>query len=283
MSKHPDPAADPFAGLDEWIAGQREVSAVRMFAAISATGIVKHRTGFGQVMRPHPGSVLASPELSSYDPDPDYFFHWLRDAAVVMESVRLLAADPVHGPAARQAFADYIRFSHHLCGLSGSARLAEGDPREGVQEFFLQYVRPQADIARAEGDFVRGETRYNPDGTIDIISWPRPQFDGPAMRALGILRVGLDALPEDVRPLARDLVIGDCDCIVRRWREPSFDIWEEEIGLHFYTRHAHAHAHARTAPRGHRRSGLVAEGRRGGPSVRQHSGRIRRRRLHQGA
>ena len=32
------------------------------------------------------------------------------------------------------------------------------------------------------------ETRVNPDGTLDISSWARPQHDGPPLRALAVLR-----------------------------------------------------------------------------------------------
>ncbi|NBV94800.1 MAG: glucan 1,4-alpha-glucosidase, partial [Methylocystaceae bacterium] len=51
-----------------------------MLRAISATQIIKDRPGFGQRIIPQLGSVLASPIPASYDPDPDYFFHWFRDS-----------------------------------------------------------------------------------------------------------------------------------------------------------------------------------------------------------
>ena len=41
-------------------------------------------------IRPVKGSIVASPVLAAYDPDPDYFFHWFRDSAVVIDAVRLL-------------------------------------------------------------------------------------------------------------------------------------------------------------------------------------------------
>ena len=44
------------------------------------------------------------------------------------------------------------------------------------------------DLAAVHGEAVWGETRVNPDGTLDISSWPRPQYDGPALRALTLLR-----------------------------------------------------------------------------------------------
>ena len=61
--------------LLDWMARQYDVSAALMLRAISATHLVKERRGFGQTIRPARGSVLASPALGSWDPDPDYFFH----------------------------------------------------------------------------------------------------------------------------------------------------------------------------------------------------------------
>ena len=31
------------------------------------------------------------------------------------------------------------------------------------------------------------DTNVNPDGTLDISKWPRPQYDGPALRALAVV------------------------------------------------------------------------------------------------
>ena len=41
---------------------------------------------------------------------------------------------------------------------------------------------------QAHGERIRGETRLNADGTLDISSWPRPQHDGIATRALTLMR-----------------------------------------------------------------------------------------------
>ena len=64
-----------------------------MLRSISARDIVKERPGFGQTVRPVAGSIVASPVPASWDPDPDYFFHWFRDSAIVIDAVRLLYED----------------------------------------------------------------------------------------------------------------------------------------------------------------------------------------------
>jgi glucoamylase len=97
-------------------------------------------------------------------------------------------------------------------------------------------VRTDEDLAAAHGEAVAGETRVNPDGTLDISKWPRPQNDGASMRAITLLRWRQSApfeagLNESVDALLQ----ADLAFIRRHWREACFDIWEEEKGLHYYT------------------------------------------------
>ncbi len=80
------------AGLEHWIEAQYHRSREAMLPAVSAVNITKQRPGFGQTIVPRRGSIVASPVLAAYDPDPDYFFHWFRDSSVVMDAVRLLLA-----------------------------------------------------------------------------------------------------------------------------------------------------------------------------------------------
>ncbi|MGA7385743.1 MAG: glycoside hydrolase family 15 protein, partial [Methylocella sp.] len=103
-----------------------------------------------------------------------------------------------------------------------------------------QYVRDDNDLRNIAGDRVLGEPRFNPDGTLDISKWSRPQHDGPALRALALMRFWpLDDLDDATRASMRALILTDLEFIVRHWREPCFDIWEEELGHHYYTRLMH--------------------------------------------
>ncbi|MBO0733142.1 MAG: hypothetical protein J2P49_02250, partial [Methylocapsa sp.] len=100
----------------------------------------------------------------------------------------------------------------------------------------LQFVREDDDLLRIRGDCVLGEPRFNPDATLDISKWSRPQHDGPAFRALALMRLwAVDALGDAARADMRTLILADLDFICRHWREPSFDIWEEEKGQHYYS------------------------------------------------
>lgn len=207
--------------LEHWIAEQTRHSVAGLLRSISPD-VVKAREGFGQVIVPKKGSVVASPVLASYDPDPDYFFHWYRDSALVMDALRLVQ-DKV--PDARRHFDDFVRFSLDLAALDG--RNVPHDWQSRAQPDFRKFLRK--DIEAAHGDAIPAETRVNPDGSLDISDWPRPQHDGPALRALTVLRWGVETAE------AEALLLADLDFVLRHARKPCFDIWEEEVGLHYYT------------------------------------------------
>jgi glucoamylase len=222
--------------FESWLETQLSRSASAMLLSISPVSIVKHRPGFGQTVRPIAGAVVASPVLGNYDPDPDYFFHWFRDSAVVIDALRLLYADRRIGDEALQHLRDFTRFSLAVNGLDGRAIAAEQGRRARVAPELLQYLREDHDLASVHGDAVVAETRVNPDGTLDVLRWARPQHDGPPLRALALLRWAAGghlgaALLAEVTPLIRF----DIDFTLRHWREPSYDIWEEELGHHYYT------------------------------------------------
>jgi glucoamylase len=229
--------------FDRWIERQYRHSATAMMRSISPVGIVKHRPGFGQSVKPRRGSIVASPVLGAYDPEPDYFFHWYRDSAVVVDALRVLFEDASVACSALSNFADFVHFSLSLQGLDG--RSLSGPPagpgsgpawRDSIAPDYRQYVRTDDDLAAAHGEAVSGETRVNPDGTLDISKWPRPQNDGASMRAITLLRWRQSAHFEaDLNKSVDALLQADLEFTRRHWRDACFDIWEEEKGLHYYT------------------------------------------------
>lgn len=222
--------------VESWLATQLRHSATRMLASISPVTLVKHRPGFGQTMRPVAGAIVASPVLADWDPDPDYFFHWFRDSALVIDALRSLHADAIVGDEALQHLRDFVHFSLGLTRLDGRDAAAVPDRTAGVAPDFLQFTRDDVDLARAHGDAVAAETRVNPDGTLDISRWARPQHDGPPLRALAMLRWGAEGWPDPPsRAEAAELIRFDLAFTLRHAREPSYDIWEEELGHHYYT------------------------------------------------
>ena len=235
--------------LDDWIDKEARFAAGAMLRAVSATNLVKDRPGFGQRIVPRPGSVLASPVPAAYDPDPDYFFHWSRDSAIVIDALRVAETEGLAKRIAVERLREFAEFSRSLRGLDGREFLGDGRFREKVQPSFLQYVRPDAEIAAVVGDAVLAEARVNPDGTLDFTRWARPQNDGPALQVLALTR-WRNARPDLDDPLQAamlELVIDDLDFIRSRASERSFDIWEEENGYHYYTQLVQAEALARGA------------------------------------
>jgi glucoamylase len=224
--------------LEHWLGREYRHAATAMLRSISARDIVKQRPGFGQTVRPVAGSVVASPVCASWDPDPDYFFHWFRDSSLVIDAVRLLYEAGDLGAEALTHFTDFVRFSLSLKALDGRALLELPHWRLKVMPEFAQYLRGD-DLLLVSGDAVYADTRVNPDGTLDISRWSRPQHDGPPLRALTVLR-WLRALQGS--PIAKE-TLADIERLVRtdlaltavHWREPSLDIWEEELGQHYFT------------------------------------------------
>jgi glucoamylase len=230
--------------LDSWIESEARFAVAAMLRSVSATNLVKDRPGFGQRVAPRPGSVLASPVPASYDPDPDYFFHWFRDSAIIIDALRVAEAEGLEKRTSIERLREFVDFSRALRDLDGRKLLLDGRFRERVQPSFVQYMRPDAEIAAVFGGPVLAEARINPDGTLDFTRWARPQNDGPALEVLALLRWRkADVLSDEtLRAAMLELVIDDLDFIRDRISECSFDIWEEESGYHYYTRLVQAEA-----------------------------------------
>lgn len=230
--------------LCAWVERQYAHAARQMLRSISPVGIVKTRPGFGQTIRPLPGAVVASPVPASYDPDPDYFFHWYRDSAIVIDALRMLHAAGQVGVDGPRLFGEFVRFNSALARLDGrSLAAASSQWRSRVAADFVQFLRPDAELQRVHGDAIAAETRVNADGTLDISNWGRPQNDGPALRALAVLR-WMRGAPLEAGLLAscEDLLRADLRYTQDHAREPCYDIWEEERGLHYFTLRVSAQA-----------------------------------------
>jgi glucoamylase len=223
-------------GLESWLDQQFHRAAAAMLVSVSPTGIVKSRPGFGQSITPLKGSIVASPVLADWNPEPDYFFHWFRDSAVVIDAVRLLLEAGQLGTEAVGHFRDFVRFSLSLQSLDGRKIIAVPVWRDNVAADFKRFLRGDAELATARGEAVVAETRVNPDATLDISSWSRPQHDGAPLRALAVLRwVRGRSIDLDLSQQTSKLIRCDLAFTCANWRKPSFDIWEEESGLHYYT------------------------------------------------
>lgn len=167
------------------------------------------------------GAVVASPSREN----PDYFYVWVRDGALVMDT------------------------------LLRQRQLAE--PRSQLRMALLQHAIHYVDFARAvqetsnpSGDVSGsglGEPKFNADGSAFTGPWGRPQSDGPALRAIALIRLAEQLLGEgqltyvrnflyDGKIPAQGVIKADLEYVAHRWRDASVDLWEEVRGDHFYTR-----------------------------------------------
>lgn len=187
----------PFA---EYLKRQEEISARRMLANISARDT-------------HPGSVIASPSRH----DPDYFFHWVRDAGLVMDPVVIMY------------------------------RTARGAEKQKLGKILRDYVDFSRKIQQTKTLTGLGEPKYHVDGSAFNGPWGRPQNDSPALRALSLTRWAKQLLREGKRDYvvsklysgqipANTVIKADLEYVSHHWRERGFDLWEEISGNHFYTR-----------------------------------------------
>lgn len=152
-----------------------------------------------------PGSIVAAPSRK----DPNYYFHWNRDSALVVDAL--------------------VRLLPYLGDLN----------RRPVQQFIESYVRFSAHLQELPSAYGLSDTRFTVEGGLDTSKWARPQQDGPALRALALLRYRSAAhapLSSDIPSLLRTVIERDLDEVARVYRQPCYDLWEFSYGFHFYTR-----------------------------------------------
>jgi glucoamylase len=237
--------------LPEWVAAEARLAATTLLRAVSATHLVTERPGFGQIVTPRPGSVLASPVPAHYDPDPDYFFHWFRDAAIVIDALRVAVGTGDLDSSAVGRLREFLQFNLELSSLDGRDFLRHSNFRAAVLPAFREYVRTDAEIAALSGDAVLGDVRVNADGTLDFTRWSRPQSDGPALSALALLR-WWHQFPElrqepALESAMRQVIGGSLTYTLSRVSMPCGDVWEEQNGYHYFTLLMQAQALSRGA------------------------------------
>ena len=203
--------------LEAWLDAQESRSRRALAASVSPTGFRHERREFGQNITAAPGSVLASRHRARWDPAPDYAYHWVRDAGVVMRLAPLLARQD--SERWRRKMTEYIRFSLRIATRPGPPR---NPLRATTRPEFRKFLRPDAELAGLTADRLLGEPRANIDGSVDAERWSRPQHDGPALRALSCLTW------EDESPELRELLSLDLGYTLRHAGEACVGPWEEE-------------------------------------------------------
>ncbi|KNE60023.1 hypothetical protein AMAG_05463 [Allomyces macrogynus ATCC 38327] len=190
-----------------WVATQRDKSLNLLVANISPAGTSK-------------GCVVAAQSKS----DPNYWYYWVRDGALVMDVIGQEYATTKDAAAAKrfeQLMWDFIDFNTAI--QSVPTRSASSSDPLGL-----------------------GEPKYHVNGAAFNDEWGRPQNDGPALRASTTIRFvqaylnrggSLERVKKLYRPAmpADTLVKRDLEMVSHNLGVSNFDLWEEVKGQHLYT------------------------------------------------
>jgi glucoamylase len=194
------PSSTSKMDFEPWLQQQSAQSVIRMMMNISPA-------------RTAPGVVVASPEQHS----PNYYYHWVRDAALTMDTVVDLYS------------------------------ITQGEQKQTFQDRLVDYVRFSRRNQLTATIAGMGEPKFNVDGSAFNLNWCRPQNDGPALRAITLTHFANLLLDEGSEAFVRSelfdgaiptnsVVKADLEFVSHHWRESSCDIWEEVFGDHFYTK-----------------------------------------------
>lgn len=195
------------SNLESWMSTQFELSVERLKANINTPGTM-------------PGTVLASPSKE----EPNYYYHWVRDASLVMLTLERLF-DNTHSLVLKNEMLHYVNDYADITRLHQQANTAAG----------------------------LGEVKFNVDGTAYTGPWGRPQNDGPALRAMTLIKYanyligqGHEAYVREVfydsHLPSQSLIKKDLEYVSHNWKNHDFDLWEEVMGHHFFTRLAQRRA-----------------------------------------
>ncbi|SCV55167.1 probable glucan 1,4-alpha-glucosidase [Fusarium fujikuroi] len=155
------------------------------------------------------GIVIASPDTQ----DPDYFYTWTRDAALVFKYVvdRFINQ---YDAGLQRKIQEYIASQAKLQGVSN----------------------PSGSLSDGSG---LGEAKFNVDMSAFTGGWGRPQRDGPALRATAMITYANWLIANGYTSTANDIVWpvvrNDLNYVAQYWNQTGFDLWEEVKGSSFFT------------------------------------------------
>jgi glucoamylase len=160
------------------------------------------------------GATVASPSRVS----PDYYYDWVRDTSLTMKMMVQISQDPSTSTALKKTLTAKIdRWIDFELGRQRTPTLTD-----------------------------LGEPKFYVTGKANLEPWGRPQNDGPALRALTAIEIANSWMKkarfDDIRAKlyraeipANTLIKRDLEYVAHHWQETSFDLWEEERAMHFYT------------------------------------------------
>lgn len=147
------------------------------------------------------GMIVASPSN-----DPPYKFHWVRDSSLVMRVIIDL----------------YKRTN-----------------KDKYLILIFNYIEAEGKIQKIKTLTGLGEPKFNIDCTAYNEPWGRPQNDGPALRLINMIKI-YKIFNKSYNSIANKIVLpiifNDIKYLIDNYNKTCYDLWEEIIGWHFYTR-----------------------------------------------
>ncbi|KAF9739318.1 hypothetical protein PMIN06_000990 [Paraphaeosphaeria minitans] len=224
-AKHLPHGQKPLRGtLDDWMDREERISLDRLLANVKPGGVnVQSNEDVVD------GTVIASPSKEA----PDYWYQWVRDAAITTNTLVDLYAE------------------------SSSSSLSSS-----LETILSAYANLQADLQRTPNPSgtlddlqALGEPKFHVNGSSFTGSWGRPQRDGPALRAITLMRYlhaynashpalwasassdskSFYSLLYSAELPARSIIKADLEYVSHFWNHTSFDLWEEVDGMHLFT------------------------------------------------
>lgn len=155
-----------------------------------------------------PGVIIASPSTS----DPDYFYTWTRDSALTIDTL-VDEFITTKTPKLEQIIKDYIN-----------------------AQAILQRVQNPSGGSYTGG---LGEAKFNVNLTAFTGDWGRPQRDGPALRAIALIKYAHHLISEGqngtIGATIWPILQNDLSYVTQHWNLSTFDLWEEVNGASFFT------------------------------------------------
>ncbi|OTB05419.1 carbohydrate-binding module family 20 protein [Hypoxylon sp. CI-4A] len=187
--------------VDDFIATEEPIALESLIANIGSGG--------GKASGAADGVVVASPSKS----DPNYFYTWTRDAALVFKAI-------------------VERFSAEY----------DADLQTQIQNYIIAQSKVQT-INNPSGSLSDGtglgEAKYNVDLTAFTDAWGRPQRDGPALRAITLSEYSkwliANGYTDTVTDVVWPIIKNDLAYVSQYWNLTGFDLWEEVQGSSFFT------------------------------------------------
>ncbi|KAF2645708.1 hypothetical protein P280DRAFT_388736 [Massarina eburnea CBS 473.64] len=218
-----------YSALDVWIENEESIATDKLLANVKPWGRnVEGGRGVAD------GSVVASPSTEH----PDYWYQWVRDAAIATNTLVNMYTD------------------------SPSSKLSSS--LSTILDAYLSLQAKLQHTSNPSGSFDDlsglGEPKFLVDGTAFTASWGRPQRDGPALRAITLIsylraynashpslwnsREGEDfyGLLYSAEMPASSVIKADLEYVSHSWDKTGFDLWEEVEGMHFFTAMVQLHA-----------------------------------------